>query len=122
MSAYILERYETLHLLFNFVWVVYVAILIILIGAIMCLYSNDKHKGGKKYYSIIFLISLFLIGLIGTILLPPPELVKVWLLWISKKSERLRQVVRRTTENLKDISDTIFLTTIIKSSTYSQKD
>ena len=80
MSAYILERYETLHLLFNFLWVVYVAILVILIGAIMCLDSNDKHKGGKKYYSIIFLISLFLIGLIGAILLPSPELVKVWLL------------------------------------------
>ena len=80
MSAYISERYETLHLLFNFVWVAYVAILIILIGAIMCLDSNDKHEGGKKYYSIIFLISLFLIGLIGIILLPPPELVKVWLL------------------------------------------
>ena len=80
MSAYISERYETLHLLFHFVWIVYVVILIILIGAIMCLDSNDKHKGGKKYYSIIFLISLFLIGLIGAILLPPPELAKVWLL------------------------------------------
>lgn len=80
MSAYILERYETLHLLFHFVWVVYVVILTILIGSIMCLDSNDKHKGGKKYYSIIFLISLFLIGLIGAILLPSPELVKVWLL------------------------------------------
>lgn len=80
MSAYIMERYETLHLLFNFVWVVYVVILFILIGAIMCLDSNDKHKGGKKYYSIIFLISLFFIGLIGAILLQPPELIEVWLL------------------------------------------
>ena len=80
MSAYVLERYETLHLLFNFLWVVYVVILTILIGAIMCLDSNDKHEGGKKYYSIIFLISLFLIGLISAILLPPPELIEAWLL------------------------------------------
>lgn len=80
MSAYISERYETLHLLFHFGWVVYAAILIILTVLLLCLESKDKYKGQKQYYAIIFLISLFLIGLIGTILLPSPELVKVWLL------------------------------------------
>ena len=80
MNEYIIDRYDTLHFIFHFGWVVYGILLVIVPMVCMNINDNknDRYKGQKIYYAIIFMLLLFLIGFIGTILLPSPELMKVW--------------------------------------------
>ncbi|ENX58318.1 MULTISPECIES: hypothetical protein [Acinetobacter] len=78
MTAYIIERYEIFHLLFLWGWVFYAFGCVIGIGFLIGLDDHDEYKGQKRYYGIMLIAALFIIGLIGTIFLPSPELVKGW--------------------------------------------
>ncbi|ENX58768.1 MULTISPECIES: hypothetical protein [Acinetobacter] len=79
MLGYIVERYEVFHSLFLWGWVFYVVGTCIGVGVLITLDRDDPHKGQKQYYGILLIAALFIIGLIGTIFLPSPELVKGWL-------------------------------------------
>lgn len=80
MSAYVIERYEMFYFIFmNCGWPIF-CIGALISGAILCaLSSSNVHRGQIRYYGIIVISSLLLIGVIGSIFLPSPELVKAWL-------------------------------------------
>lgn len=76
---YLVDVYEKFYLFFLFGWVVYIVAAICGFVWLHDLKSNDPHKGQKRYYGIIAIASFLIIGVLGSIFLPSPELVTAWL-------------------------------------------
>lgn len=82
MNAYIIERYDAIHGMFLYGWLLWAAIFIVALGF---LFDSDSplqkhnHLASIRYSTILFIIITCAIGLLGTMFLPSPELVTAWL-------------------------------------------
>lgn len=74
MIEYLIERYETLHKIFLIGWGVWLVSAVLTACFVSQICAADPHRGSKRYYAILIFAATFIIGLIGTILLPSPEL------------------------------------------------